>query len=825
MGQQHLFIEIQSRLLKLYRQVGRQAGAIESSQVVAELTKVRDLARAVGTNRTLDTYRRFIDLISFHVPDIAQDASLRLSKSDLTSHSDKEHRQAERNPEPNEIARLGPIARTGAPGISLVTCCMNRNENLLKALPSWLQHPQINEVVIVDWSSKTPVYAELTQCGISDSRIRVVRVNDEPRWILSYAFNVGFRVAKLDQILKVDADIVVEKHFFDHNVLRQGHFIAGNWRKSALGQAYINGFFFAPREALHAVGGFNEFITTYGWDDDDIYQRMILAGFHRIDVADGCIHHLDHSDQGRMGSVAKANSNKSAVATIMDETGYRIRRNRYVANVMPIWEEKSEMVGFDIQVGNGDAMRLVRDDWVPSSLPPHVDRQADFIALWEIASWRLGPRIRMLEEPALRELLKKPIEAITPLDIELAVLTPNKAHELSGPYCVLRIGDLAANLKTASSAQRVEQALTALASQLKNKGLQLVVQAPLPLLPGTISDLIRQIPLLPGWVKIGQLQKASLAVLLQNDVGSAENVLVETLFSAVLSSSTAPPPAVLVSRSKFYIDVQHGLGNRLRAIGSAAAVAGATDRELVIVWQPDDHCDCRFSDLFAYDGAVIEESFIQSASHCDIYNYMAIEGGEKNTLIRSEQMNDIYARSAFVLNSPHSKWARENRFIQSLKPVQPVLELVNSVRHPNDVSVHVRMSGGRKDEHLPYESRVNWTEEDHDLIDYWRSNSHYSRFTARINALIKEGKADRVFIAADSPEAYEEFRSAFPERLAWLERDVYDRSAKQLQYALADAVLLSRASLLLGSTWSSLSELAQRISVKGLKVEMSGKDF
>jgi hypothetical protein len=42
---------------------------------------------------------------------------------------------------------------------------------------------------------------------------------------------------------------------------------------------------------------------------------------------------------------------------------------------------------------------------------------------------------------------------------------------------------------------------------------------------------------------------------------------------------------------------------------------------------------------------------------------------------------------------------------------------------------------------------------------------------------------------------------------------------------MADAILLSRAPLMLGSTWSSFSELAMRLAPGGIAVEMSGKDF
>ena len=46
-------------------------------------------------------------------------------------------------------------------GISIVTACMNREDFLVQALPSWLQIEEVNEVVIVDWSSKKPVIESL----------------------------------------------------------------------------------------------------------------------------------------------------------------------------------------------------------------------------------------------------------------------------------------------------------------------------------------------------------------------------------------------------------------------------------------------------------------------------------------------------------------------------------------------------------------------------------------------------------------------------------------------------------------------------------------
>jgi hypothetical protein len=296
----------------------------------------------------------------------------------------------------------------------------------------------------------------------------------------------------------------------------------------------------------------------------------------------------------------------------------------------------------------------------------------------------------------------------------------------------------------------------------------------------------------------------------------------------VTPSSGVAAPVIGRRLRKLFIDAQHGLGNRMRAIGSAAQVARRTGRELVIIWRPDHHCQCRFDDLFEYAGPVeIDDSPEAAAARKNIvYNYMEAEpGGRKDEPITLDQTQDIYVRSAFVLNSPLSDWDGENAFLRGLRPVEAVRDLVASVKGPFDLSVHVRMEGGRKDEHLPYESPENWTARDHALIDEWRAKSHYSRFVDRIDALVAEGAVERLFLAADSPEAYAAFAERYGDQLRRLQRARYDRSTEQMRYALADAILLGRAPRMLGSTWSSFSELATRLACEPMTVEMTAVDF
>lgn len=615
-------------------------------------------------------------------------------------------------PETLREPNLEQYRKPARPGVSVVTCSMNRTENLLRALPTWLAHDEVQEVIIVDWASDVPVTDYLRNAGMWDSRVKVIRVTEQPRWILSYAFNLGFRFPSCERVLKADADIMLHEEFFRRNPLKNDQFIAGDWRQAQEGQEYINGFFYTWREALNDVNGFNEFITTYGWDDTDLYARLSDAGIDRKCVDVTTVWHQDHGDEDRLHDWSPPT--ESALSILRANALRNIRRNRYIAEVMPDWGPSSHRLQYKVESSESNYAQVTQSGDPISIVDDATYEHATEYATRELASWSYGEQVWE-----------------TSYEVLVKVLGENSYNALTR----------------------------------------------------------------------------------------------ENFGDAVRSAAEQYAPYIATPKRKLYVDAQHGLGNRLRAVGSAASIAKHLDHELVIVWQPDVHCDCRFSDLFDYKGPVVDESFLGHAERCVTHNYMVAEGGEKDTVIRPNVGCDIYVRSAFVLNSPHPGWRRDNRFIQSLTPVAPVEELVQSVRNPNDLSVHVRMEGGKKDEHLPYESGQNWTEEDHALIDYWRSKSHFSQFIKRIDSLVADGAVESIFIAADKSDVYDVFLERYADRIAFLPRVHYDRSIHQLRYALADATLLSRAPRLLGSTWSSFSELARRLAPSPLTVEMSGVDF
>ncbi len=809
-------VALNTRLLALYVLASSSSNAADVRDILADIVEIRDVFQPDVNPAFTVTFNRYLALIGLHLDQTSR-ASLDALLTATTPATTLPPAFA------GHVDRLAPLTAAGHSGISVVTCSMNRTENLIKAIPSWLANPEISEVMIVDWSSRQPVEQDLSRAGIADPRIRILRVDGEPRWILSYAFNAGFRASACDRILKVDADIILSPDFFRRNHVGQTSFIAGNWRTTSEDQAHVNGFFFVSRHALHQVGGFNEHITTYGWDDDDIYDRMTLFGLRRRDVAPGTIFHLDHDDEERLGETDQS-GHLSVGTNLASGTKFMIRRNRYLATVMPQWDGGSIPLPFRVVSQSPGLLTVKRESWVPSAVPGHIQAAARSHALTELLAWRLGRRVLELEPAKVELLLARDNRAVSAVDVEVAIAAPHLLATGDGRYLVLDLaGDL---LSGALHPQGLAVAFTGLIGAARTRGLIPVLRGPYTALPFQAPHCLKDIALIPSWEPLHALQRLTADSLFVGQPAAGYDYGVDLTFD-VLTNLSLSVPAVVLRRAKLFIDAQHGLGNRLRALGSAAAIAQASDRELVIVWQPDDHCDGRITDLFDYDGAVIEDRFVEIAAEtCDVYNYMPNEpGSEKDALIRLDTDKDIYARAAFVLNNPHSDWVSENRFLQSLTPIEQVRDLVRSVRHPNDLSAHVRMEAGAGLDHNSYDRPENWLPEDHALIHAWRAKSHFSHFLNRIDALIAQGRAERIFLAADLPGTYAEFQHHYGDRLAWLPRSLYDRSSEQLHYALADAILLSRAPLLLGSTWSSFSELAMRLAPEAIAVEMSGKDF
>lgn len=173
---------------------------------------------------------------------------------------------------------------------------MDRVDNLKKALDTWYTHKEVNEIIVVDWMSKISVFDQLEKSR--DPRVVVVRANTERIWVLSLAYNLAASFANYDKILKLDADIQLLPSFFEQHQLINNCFFSGSGKLARNdNERHLNGVVYLKKSDFFDIGGYNEYINTYGWDDGDLYERLQRFGLVRLFINNDYFYHLPHEDR------------------------------------------------------------------------------------------------------------------------------------------------------------------------------------------------------------------------------------------------------------------------------------------------------------------------------------------------------------------------------------------------------------------------------------------------------------------------------------------------------------------------------------------------
>ena len=193
--------------------------------------------------------------------------------------------------------------------VSIVTVCMNRRAHLLVSADHVARWPHHQEHLILDWSSDQPlIRAELP----ADSRIRLVRVNGERQWHLCRAYNLALRLARGDWLLKLDADCWPEAMPSPDQLAAAGPVAA--FCSGPDGRA---GQWLLERRFVDQVGGFNEVLLGYGFDDKDFRARVEAQGVvvRRLPAsALGVIAHSASLRVSRSGEVSSPSAMQRASA-------------------------------------------------------------------------------------------------------------------------------------------------------------------------------------------------------------------------------------------------------------------------------------------------------------------------------------------------------------------------------------------------------------------------------------------------------------------------------------------------------------------------------
>jgi hypothetical protein len=228
--------------------------------------------------------------------------------------------------EPRKVNLIDESLRDG---ITMYVHLMNRNENVIKNLPNWLTQ-KFNELILLDWSSKEPV-ADIPNI-FNDSRVRVVRVEGQEKFMRTLAQNLATQMARFKHVFKIDSDVSFKGNFFAKHPLKQGEFWVGDWHQGRdFNERHLHGETYYHIDDFFRVNGYDERILAYGHDDTNLKDRMLLAGLTKKVFSYNQIHHQEHPQESRA-------TNQDMVHPMV-----KTYENRILAGTREIWQGKQEL--------------------------------------------------------------------------------------------------------------------------------------------------------------------------------------------------------------------------------------------------------------------------------------------------------------------------------------------------------------------------------------------------------------------------------------------------------------------------------------------------
>jgi glycosyltransferase involved in cell wall biosynthesis len=179
--------------------------------------------------------------------------------------------------------------------ISAITTCKGRLEHLKRTLPTAVGQPGMSHV-LVDWSCPQGA-GDWARQEYGD-KVRVVKVPGQASFNPSASRNVGAQRADGRWLMFRDADISLASSFAERVIplLAKGFFyvpkrdLQGPWA----------GVVVMSRADYLAVGGYDDVMQGWGYEDKDMYTRLQLAGVKVRLFPEELIGWIDHDNAMRV---------------------------------------------------------------------------------------------------------------------------------------------------------------------------------------------------------------------------------------------------------------------------------------------------------------------------------------------------------------------------------------------------------------------------------------------------------------------------------------------------------------------------------------------
>jgi len=167
--------------------------------------------------------------------------------------------------------------------VAFCTTCMDRLHDLRRTLPANLadnaDYPNL-QIVLLDYNSQDGLEDWVRQSLASElksGRVVYYRTTEPTHYEMAHSRNLAFALAEAELVASVDADNFTNANFARHlnrlaNELPEKAVFIKSWQR-------MNGRIALYKREWSALGGYDERLVGYGYDDMDLVRRAVASGF------------------------------------------------------------------------------------------------------------------------------------------------------------------------------------------------------------------------------------------------------------------------------------------------------------------------------------------------------------------------------------------------------------------------------------------------------------------------------------------------------------------------------------------------------------------
>lgn len=249
-----------------------------------------------------------------------------------------------------------------------------------------------------------------------------------------------------------------------------------------------------------------------------------------------------------------------------------------------------------------------------------------------------------------------------------------------------------------------------------------------------------------------------------------------------------------------------GLANRLRVIDSSYQLAQELNQEMEVIWELSSELNCSFNKLFSipdnirFTERTVDSIFKKSKKKLRKlilklglrvpmgYDKYFIDDDVFSFKENSDLITELRKCKNIYIETVHLFYKNSESYT-IFSPIEEITRSVDIIRgkfSSNTLGIHIR----RTDNVLS--------------IKY----SPLSEFRKVMDAELTKDTNTKFFVATDSPDDEAELKREYPGKIITYEKEISRNSEKGIQDALVDLLCLAETNKIIGSYYSSFSDVA-----------------